>query len=40
MFEGKNVADGQKFTMKYGVRTGVVTLTPTTTEDIDVRDDE
>jgi hypothetical protein len=40
MFEGKNVADGQKYTLKYGIRTGVVTLTPTTTEDIDVGDDE
>ncbi|MBU1565091.1 MAG: hypothetical protein KJ630_05620 [Proteobacteria bacterium] len=28
MFEGKNVADGQKYEMNYGVRTGIVTLKP------------
>jgi hypothetical protein len=40
LFEGKNIADGQKYSMKYGSRTGIVTLTPSTTEDSDVGEDE
>jgi hypothetical protein len=40
MFEGKNVADGQKYTLKYGVRTGIITLTPKVANDDAGRDDE
>lgn len=30
VFEGINVAHGQKYTMAYGVRTGIITLKPVT----------
>jgi hypothetical protein len=28
MFDGKDVADGQKYEMNYGIRTGIITLKP------------
>jgi len=40
MFEGKNVADGQKYAMQYGIRTGIITLTPTVTVNVDGGDHE
>ena len=33
LLEDKEIKDGQKYTMKYGIRTGIITLTPTVTED-------
>jgi hypothetical protein len=28
MFDGKDVSDGQKYEMNYGIRTGIITLKP------------
>ena len=38
MFEGKDVPDGQKYTMTFGSRKGIITLKPTMSDDAD--DDE
>ena len=40
IFEGKDITDGQKYTMKYGIRTGIITLKPTVTENVDGGDGE
>ena len=40
MFEGKDVIDGQKFTMSYGIRKGIITLKPIDEKDVDRGGDE
>ncbi len=39
MFEGKDVTDGQKYTMTFGSRKGNITLKPTVAEDVDGGDE-
>lgn len=40
MFEGMDVIDGQKFTMSYGKRKGIITLKPVDDKDVDHGGDE
>lgn len=40
MFEGMDVKDGQKFTMSYGKRKGIITLKPIDAKDADRGGDE
>lgn len=39
MFEGKDVAHGQKYTMTFGSRKGFITLKPTISDDVDGGDE-
>ena len=39
LFEGKEVIEGQKYSMTFGSRKGVITLKPTFTEDVDGGDE-
>ncbi len=40
MFEGLDVIDGQKFTMSYGKRKGIITLKPIDDKNVDRGSDE